>query len=63
MSNNLTKAKYMELQASIFGACFVAFGLGVILFSFFEKYAFIIITIGIIIHAWGMYKIHQRNKK
>lgn len=60
--NMLTKAKYIEFQASLFGACFIAFGLGIILISFFERYALLIIFLGIIIHGWGMYRIHQRNK-
>lgn len=58
----LTKAKYIEWQASLFGACFIAFGLGVLLASYFQPFALIIILIGIIMHSWGMYKTHQRNK-
>lgn len=62
MKDNLTKAKYIEWQASLFGACFIAFGLGIMLASYFSTFAFIIILVGIILHSWGMYKIQQRNK-
>jgi hypothetical protein len=59
---NLTKAKYSEWQASLFGACFVAFALGVLLAGFMRPFAMWILVVGIAIHSWGMYKIHQRNK-
>jgi len=62
VKDKLTKAKYIEWQASLFGACFVAFGLGVLFASYFNPYALIIILVGIVLHSWGMYKIHQRNK-
>jgi hypothetical protein len=59
----LTKAEYIEWQASLWGACFIAFGLGVLLYRFFpEALIYIVILIGIAIHSWGMYKIHSRNK-
>lgn len=60
--NKLTRAKYIEWQASLFGACFIAFGLGALFADFFKSFTFLIIVIGIILHSWGMYKIHQRNK-
>lgn len=62
MKEQLTKAKYTEWQASLFGACFIAFGLGVLFANFAQSFSLIIILIGIILHSWGMYKIHQRNK-
>lgn len=62
MNENLTKAKYNEYLASIFGACFVAFGLGVLLANYFQWLAIPLIIIGVIIHSWGMYKVHQRIK-
>jgi hypothetical protein len=62
MKDNLTKAKYVEWQASLFGACFIAFGLGILLASYFSSISLIIILVGIVLHSWGMYKIHQRNK-
>ncbi len=60
--DNLTKAKYIEWQASLFGACFIAFGLGAIMTTYVQKFTLLIILLGIIMHAWGMYKTHQRNK-
>ena len=62
MKDKLTKARYVEWQASLFGACFIAFGLGILLASYFQTFALFIILIGIILHSWGMYKIHKRNK-
>ena len=59
----LTKAKYAEWQASLFGACVIAFGLGVLLSEWFGSIAPVLILIGIVLHAWGMYKMNQRNEK
>jgi hypothetical protein len=58
----LTKAKYLEWQASLFGACFIAVSLGVWLSDYLRPYSILILIVGIILHSWGMYKIHQRNK-
>lgn len=62
MKEKLTKAKYSEWQASLFGACFIAFGLGVLFAETAESFSLLVILIGIVLHSWGMYKIHQRNK-
>lgn len=58
---NIRKATYVEWEASLFGAMCVAFGLGTLLANMFTPYAWIIILIGAVGHAWGMYKIHKRN--
>ncbi|OHA64225.1 MAG: hypothetical protein A2842_00255 [Candidatus Wildermuthbacteria bacterium RIFCSPHIGHO2_01_FULL_48_25] len=63
MDEKLTKAKYSEWLASLFGACFVAFALGVMFAGFAKPFAPWVLIIGIIMHSWGMYKTHQRNKK
>lgn len=62
MDKKLTHATTMEWYASLFGACFVAFGLGLILASSLEAYTGWIILFGIGLHGWGMFKIHQRNR-
>lgn len=59
----IIKAKYSEWLASIFGACFIAFGLGILLSRWLGFLAWFAIVIGIVVHAWGMYKVNQRNKK
>lgn len=59
----LTKAKYVGWQASLWGACSIAFGLGILLSRYFGQFAIALILIGIVLHAWGMYKINQRNKQ
>lgn len=62
MEEKLTKAKYLEWQASLFGACFVAFGLGAFLSNYLKAWIAPLIIIGVVIHGWGMYRIHKRNK-
>lgn len=62
MKEKLTKAKYVEWQASLFGACFIAFGLGILFADLTRPFSWVIILIGIALHGWGMYKIHIRNK-
>ncbi len=61
--NEIIKVKYSEWLASIFGACFIAFGLGILVSKWFGSWAWIILVIGLFMHSWGMYKINQRNKK
>jgi hypothetical protein len=61
-SQEFTKAKYSEWLGSLFGACFIAFALGVWLHETFNGLAWPILIIGIVLHSWGMYKTYQRNK-
>jgi uncharacterized membrane protein HdeD (DUF308 family) len=63
MEEKFTKAKYGEWQASLFGACGIALGLGVLLAPYLHSWALLFITVGVIMHGWGMYQIHQRNNK
>jgi uncharacterized membrane protein HdeD (DUF308 family) len=59
----LTKAKYGEWQLSLFGACFIAGGIGVLLAPYLSlPIVLVVMLIGIVMHSAGMYKIHQRNK-
>jgi hypothetical protein len=58
----LTKATYLELQMSLFGASFIAFSLGVLLASYIQWLAIPALVLGIMMHSWGMYRIHQRNQ-
>ena len=59
----LNKAMYGEWQASLWGACIIAFGLGTLLYRYFpQTLVYIAILIGIALHSWGMYRIHSRNK-
>lgn len=55
------KAKYSEWQASLFGACGIALGLGALLASYIEPWALWLILLSTIMHAWGMFSIHKRN--
>lgn len=63
LSNNekLVSAKYSEWQASLFGAIFVAFGVGVLLQRFVSPWAWLIIILGAVLHGWGMSKMYKRN--
>ncbi len=60
---NLTKAKYGEWQLSLFGACFIAGGIGYLLAPYLTlPIISVVILVGIVMHSIGMYKIYQRNK-
>lgn len=61
MEEKLTKAKYLEWSASLFGACAVALGLGILFSSLLTPLVPWLIILGVILHSWGMYKIHVRN--
>lgn len=61
-SQEFTKAKYSEWLASLFGACLVAFVLGVWLHKTFSGIAWPVLVTGVLLHSWGMYKTYQRNK-
>ena len=61
-SRGYQKAKYSEWLGSIFGACFIAFTLGVWFHEAFSNFVWPILVIGILLHSWGMYKTYQRNK-
>lgn len=58
----LTKASYGEYQASLFGACGIAMALGVFLADYLRSFALGLLFLGIAVHSWGMYRVHQRNK-
>lgn len=57
----LQKAKYSEWLISFFGACFIAFSLGMLLVKYFENLIWPLLITGIFLHGWGMYQIHQHN--
>jgi hypothetical protein len=61
-SKGLTTASYGEWQASLWGACFIAFALGAFLGKYFGLFAWVILVVGIVLHAWGMTKTYNRNK-
>ncbi len=59
----LTKARDIEWQAALWGACVIAFSLGSLFSNYFDQLSLVLILLGIIVHSWGMYKIHIRNKE
>lgn len=64
-SEKLTKAKYLEWQASLWGACAIAFGLGSLLSNYFGQLAIVLILIGIVLHGWECIRFTKeiRNHK
>lgn len=58
----LQKATYGEWQASLWGACFIAFALGVLFGRYVGVFAWLILVAGVILHAWGMTRTYNRNK-
>lgn len=61
-NQGLTKAKYSEWLGSLFGACLIAFALGVWLHDTFKSFIWPILIVGVLLHSWGMYKTYERNK-
>ncbi len=59
---NLIKARYGERLASLLGSCGIALGLGIFFSAYLGPFTIWLIILGAILHSWGMYKIHQRNK-
>lgn len=60
MSKTLS-AKNWVWNASLFGASAIAFGLGLLLASYFSsQLAWLIILIGVLIHSYGMYKMYRK---
>ena len=55
-------AKYGDYLASLFGASIVAFGLGVLLADYFSDAVWLLIIAGTVLHGWGMYGTHVRNR-
>jgi hypothetical protein len=62
MRDPIRRATLLELEASGLGAGMLGFGLGALFAKSVELYAPWILLAGLIIHGWGMYSIHQRNK-
>jgi hypothetical protein len=60
---NLIKASYAEYQTTLFGACGIALSLGVFFADYLKLFAVWLLFFGIIIHSWGMYNVHERNKE
>lgn len=57
----LTKVKYTEWQASLFGASLVAIALGAWMHDWLDRFIWPILIVGILLHSWGMYKMYRRN--
>lgn len=59
--SKIIKAKSSHWQASLYGACAIALGLGVVLAGYISKQAgWALIILGVIVHGWGMYNMYRR---
>ncbi len=48
--------------ASLFGACILAFGIGLVVAKFMnDKVGYVAILIGAALHGWGMMKVQKEN--
>ena len=63
MLEKLKKAKPLELEAWMFGAGILGFGLGMLFSTYKNQLMLIAILLGLIIHGWAMYKIYSRKQK
>jgi UPF0716 family protein affecting phage T7 exclusion len=59
--NPMRQMKYSEYLASIFGACFIDFALGIWLAGAIGWLATPAFVLGLAVHGWGMYKVQNRN--
>jgi hypothetical protein len=59
--NNMYTAKYSDYLISLAGACVVAFGLGAVLGKALGNFAWVLVVIGALVHAWGMYQSHGKK--
>lgn len=57
----LRQATYGEWLASLFGACLIAFALGVWAADLLGGLAPAILLAGVAVHGWGMTAVHRRN--
>ena len=62
MKDKLYVAQYGEWLASLLGACFIAFALGMIFVQYFRGLTWMVLIAGILLHGWGMYMTNLRNK-
>ncbi|OGL24909.1 hypothetical protein A2884_02145 [Candidatus Saccharibacteria bacterium RIFCSPHIGHO2_01_FULL_48_12] len=59
----LIRARYSVWQASLLGACAIAFGLGILLAGYFSStFGWLVIIVGVLIHGYGMYRMYSRKK-
>jgi hypothetical protein len=61
MISRMVSARYHEWLISLIGASIIAFALGVLFTATFTPYVPILLIVGIVMHGWAMYVIHQRN--
>jgi hypothetical protein len=57
--NNMYRAKYSDYLISLTGACVVAFGLGAVVGDALGNLAWVLVVVGALVHAWGMFKSHS----
>lgn len=61
MKEKLLKASPNILQAWMFGAGIIGFGLGLLLAKYFVVYGLFVLIVGILVHGWAMIKIYGKK--
>ena len=61
MYNERWHARYWDLEASFFGALFVAFAAGAFASTWVMPIAAWLVVIGLPLHAWGMFRVYRQN--
>lgn len=60
--NKIIRAQYSVWQASLFGACAIALGLGILLANYVsDTFAWLLIIGGVLIHGLGMYRMYKNK--
>lgn len=57
--NRMFTAKYTDYLISLTGACVIAFGLGVVVGDAIANFGWLLILLGTVVHAFGMYRSHR----
>lgn len=63
MGKQYNKGTYSEWLSSLFGACMIAFSLGILLADTLRFMTYYILIAGVLLHGWGMYRMNKRNPK
>jgi uncharacterized membrane-anchored protein len=61
--NKNLEMTYLEYQLALFGAAFLALGVGIVFQKYLQVIGIPLILLGIALHGYGMYKINKRNIK
>lgn len=63
MEKIYNRGTYSEWLSSLMGACMIAFGLGILFAESLRFLTWYLLIAGVVLHAWGMYRMNKRNTK